>query len=177
MPEGAFDGEAKRKAADRPTTEKRNPPRQSARQSYFARERPKDFASQTPMSRAARARPNALINLRNDCKKWSQFVPGRGSNPACVPLSRLIVNRSPCAKLLPVSGLIEIQKAIEKLSVEQRMELRQWLQALDNERGEVPNAETIEAIEAGRRGEVASFNSLKDLMADLNAEDRADPPV
>jgi DNA-damage-inducible protein J len=35
----------------------------------------------------------------------------------------------------------------------------------------VPNAETIEAIEAGRRGDVASFRSVKELMADLNAED------
>jgi len=34
-----------------------------------------------------------------------------------------------------------------------------------------PNAETIEAIEAGRRGDVASFRSVKELMADLNAED------
>jgi DNA-damage-inducible protein J len=35
----------------------------------------------------------------------------------------------------------------------------------------VPNAETIEAIEAGRRGDVASFKSVEELMADLNAED------
>jgi hypothetical protein len=35
----------------------------------------------------------------------------------------------------------------------------------------VPNAETVAAMEAGRRGEVVSFNSVADLMADLNAED------
>jgi DNA-damage-inducible protein J len=35
----------------------------------------------------------------------------------------------------------------------------------------VPNADTVEAIEAGRRGDVASFRSVKELMADLNAED------
>lgn len=35
----------------------------------------------------------------------------------------------------------------------------------------VPNAETVEAIEAGRRGDVASFRSVEDLMADLNAKD------
>jgi DNA-damage-inducible protein J len=35
----------------------------------------------------------------------------------------------------------------------------------------VPNAETIEAMEAARRGDVASFNNVEELMADLNAED------
>ena len=35
----------------------------------------------------------------------------------------------------------------------------------------IPNAETIASIEAGRRGDVASFNSVEELMADLNAED------
>lgn len=41
----------------------------------------------------------------------------------------------------------------------------------------VPNATTVRAIEAGRRGEVAKFNTVADLMADLNARDSADPPV
>ena len=36
---------------------------------------------------------------------------------------------------------------------------------------EMPNAETIAAIEAGRRGDDTSFNSVEELMADLNAED------
>jgi DNA-damage-inducible protein J len=35
----------------------------------------------------------------------------------------------------------------------------------------VPNAETVAAIEAVRRGEVVSVGSVKDLMADLNADD------
>ena len=35
----------------------------------------------------------------------------------------------------------------------------------------VPNPETIKAIEAGRRGEVARFKSVKGLMEDLNADD------
>jgi DNA-damage-inducible protein J len=35
----------------------------------------------------------------------------------------------------------------------------------------VPNAETIEAMKAGRRGDVKSFDSIDGLMADLNADD------
>jgi DNA-damage-inducible protein J len=35
----------------------------------------------------------------------------------------------------------------------------------------VPNAETIEAIEAGRRGEVKTFNTVEELFAELNADD------
>ncbi len=35
----------------------------------------------------------------------------------------------------------------------------------------VPNAETIAAMEAGDRGEVTSFNTLEELMADLHADD------
>jgi DNA-damage-inducible protein J len=35
----------------------------------------------------------------------------------------------------------------------------------------VPNRETIESIEAGRRGEVVRSNSIEELMADLNADD------
>lgn len=35
----------------------------------------------------------------------------------------------------------------------------------------VPNTETKAALEACRRGDVASFNNIEDLMADLNAED------
>lgn len=35
----------------------------------------------------------------------------------------------------------------------------------------IPNAETQAALEACQRGEVASFESIEDLMADLNAED------
>lgn len=35
----------------------------------------------------------------------------------------------------------------------------------------VPNAETIAALEACRRGEVASFTTIEDLMIDLNADD------
>jgi DNA-damage-inducible protein J len=34
-----------------------------------------------------------------------------------------------------------------------------------------PNAETAVALEACRRGEVVSFNSIEDLMNDLNADD------
>jgi hypothetical protein len=34
-----------------------------------------------------------------------------------------------------------------------------------------PNAETKAAIEACRRGDVASFNTIDALMVDLNAED------
>jgi DNA-damage-inducible protein J len=34
----------------------------------------------------------------------------------------------------------------------------------------VPNAETIEAMEAARRGEGTAFNSIEELMVDLNAD-------
>ncbi len=34
-----------------------------------------------------------------------------------------------------------------------------------------PNAATIEAMKAGKRGEVAKFKTVKELMADLNADD------
>jgi DNA-damage-inducible protein J len=34
-----------------------------------------------------------------------------------------------------------------------------------------PNRDTVEAIKAGRRGDVTRFRSVKDLMADLNAND------
>jgi DNA-damage-inducible protein J len=35
----------------------------------------------------------------------------------------------------------------------------------------IPNAETIEAMKAARRGEVKTVGSVADLMADLNADD------
>jgi DNA-damage-inducible protein J len=35
----------------------------------------------------------------------------------------------------------------------------------------VPNAETIAAMKEARRGNLPSFDSVDDLMADLNAED------
>jgi DNA-damage-inducible protein J len=35
----------------------------------------------------------------------------------------------------------------------------------------VPNATTIEAMEEARRGGLLSFDSVSDLMADLNAPD------
>ena len=35
----------------------------------------------------------------------------------------------------------------------------------------MPNAETKAALEAYRRGEIVSFNTIEDLMADLNTED------
>jgi DNA-damage-inducible protein J len=35
----------------------------------------------------------------------------------------------------------------------------------------VPNAETIEAIKAARRGELETVNSVKNLIEDLNADD------
>ncbi|MCX7097094.1 MAG: type II toxin-antitoxin system RelB/DinJ family antitoxin [Methylococcales bacterium] len=35
----------------------------------------------------------------------------------------------------------------------------------------IPNAETAAALEACRRGDVVRFNSVEDLMADLNADD------
>ncbi len=34
-----------------------------------------------------------------------------------------------------------------------------------------PNAETIEAMQQARRGDMPSFNSVEELMAHLNAED------
>jgi DNA-damage-inducible protein J len=34
-----------------------------------------------------------------------------------------------------------------------------------------PNADTIAAMKAGRRGDVAKFNSMEELIADLNADD------
>jgi hypothetical protein len=36
---------------------------------------------------------------------------------------------------------------------------------------EVPNAETAEAIREARKGGLRSFDSVPDLMADLNAQD------
>ena len=35
----------------------------------------------------------------------------------------------------------------------------------------VPNAETIEAMKEARRGNLPSFDTVGDLMADLNADD------
>ena len=35
----------------------------------------------------------------------------------------------------------------------------------------VPNAETVEAIKAARRGDLATFESVEALMADLDADD------
>ena len=35
----------------------------------------------------------------------------------------------------------------------------------------VPNAETIAAMKEARSGKLKSFNSVSDLMADLNADD------
>ena len=35
----------------------------------------------------------------------------------------------------------------------------------------VPNAETIAAMKAARQGDVVAFDSVEDLMADLNADD------
>ena len=35
----------------------------------------------------------------------------------------------------------------------------------------VPNAETIAAMKAARQGDVVSFDSVEDLMADLNTDD------
>jgi len=35
----------------------------------------------------------------------------------------------------------------------------------------VPNAETIEAMRAARRGDLVTVGSVKDLLADLNADD------
>ena len=35
----------------------------------------------------------------------------------------------------------------------------------------VPNAETIEAMKEARRGNLPSFDTVDDLMADLNADD------
>ena len=35
----------------------------------------------------------------------------------------------------------------------------------------VPNAETIAAMKAARQGDVVAFDSIEDLMADLNADD------
>lgn len=35
----------------------------------------------------------------------------------------------------------------------------------------IPNAETIAAMEAARRGEVVAVGSVEELLADLNADD------
>ena len=35
----------------------------------------------------------------------------------------------------------------------------------------IPNAETIEAMKEARRGKLATFKSVDELMADLNADD------
>ena len=35
----------------------------------------------------------------------------------------------------------------------------------------IPNAETVEAMEAARRGDVVELGGPEDLMADLNADD------
>ncbi len=35
----------------------------------------------------------------------------------------------------------------------------------------IPNEETIEAMKAARRGDVVSFDSVEELMADLNVDD------
>jgi hypothetical protein len=45
------------------------------------------------------------------------------------------------------------------------------LHALEDLCGDVPNAETIAAIEELERGGGKSFDSIEELMADLNADD------
>ena len=35
----------------------------------------------------------------------------------------------------------------------------------------IPNAQTIEAMKEARAGKLQSFNTIDDLMADLNADD------
>ena len=35
----------------------------------------------------------------------------------------------------------------------------------------IPNAETVEALEAGRRGEVKTFDTIEEMFADLHADD------
>ncbi|MBM3950757.1 MAG: type II toxin-antitoxin system RelB/DinJ family antitoxin [Rhodospirillales bacterium] len=35
----------------------------------------------------------------------------------------------------------------------------------------VPNAETVKAMQAARRGELVTVGGVKDLLADLNADD------
>ena len=45
-----------------------------------------------------------------------------------------------------------------------------WLRTLPF-RIEVPNSETVAAMEEARRGGLKSFASVSDLIADLNAED------
>ena len=35
----------------------------------------------------------------------------------------------------------------------------------------IPNTETIAAMKAARQGDVVAFDSVEDLMADLNADD------
>jgi hypothetical protein len=41
----------------------------------------------------------------------------------------------------------------------------------ENGRGDVPNAETIAAIEELEKGGGESFDSIEELMADLNADE------
>ena len=49
--------------------------------------------------------------------------------------------------------------------------LREALQILDAmQEALVPNEETVAAIEAARRGEMKSFNTVEELLADLNAD-------
>jgi antitoxin component of RelBE/YafQ-DinJ toxin-antitoxin module len=49
--------------------------------------------------------------------------------------------------------------------------LREILQILDAmQEALVPNEETVAAIEAARRGETKSFNTVQELLADLNSD-------
>jgi antitoxin component of RelBE/YafQ-DinJ toxin-antitoxin module len=49
--------------------------------------------------------------------------------------------------------------------------LREMLQFLDAmQEALVPNEETVAAIEAARRGETKSFNTVEELLADLNSD-------
>ena len=47
--------------------------------------------------------------------------------------------------------------------------LRKWVTGFDPP-PIIPNAETVEAIEAARRGETKTFNTIEELFADLNSD-------
>lgn len=77
----------------------------------------------------------------------------------------------------------DVRSGVEKVLSEQGITLTQAFQIFLERTAQQqaiptevfrPNPETIQAIEAGRRGEVRRIGSMRDLIAEVDAEDEND---
>ena len=64
---------------------------------------------------------------------------------------------------------IPTRRKREALAVEDLTDAE--LEAISKAEVTVPNRKTVEAMKAARRGELATFGSVDELMADLNSDD------